>query len=681
MARAFSSIEMIGRLVAFDTTSRESNLALIDFVRDYLDGSRHRQRARLRPRRAARPISSPPSAPADRGGIMLSGHTDVVPVDGQAWDGDPFAVAERDGTPLRPRHVRHEELHRRRAGDGAGLHRREARDADPSRASPMTRRSAASACAASSRRSPGGRCKPRLCIIGEPTSMQPVVAHKGKRSLRCHVHGHESHSALAHAGVNAVEIAADIVAQIRRIARQKRDEGPFDAGFTPPYTTVHTGTHRRRHRAQHRAARMPLRFRDPPSARRRSRGDRSAALQRHADALLPEMHGVSPATGIAFEEYNAIPALATPADSEVVAARAVAHRRQRGRQGRFGTEGGLYQQAGIPTVICGPGSIEQAHRPNELIALDQVRQCEDFLRRLDRSGWRGVLMAAHRIEIAPPDIERLPRRQYRHRLCHHLRQRPAPARMSCVNALTHGNEICGAIALDRLFQSGIRPARGKLTLPSPMSRAYRAFDRANPDAVALSRRGFQPPVGRGDARRPAPQRRARRAPGVLRPLYDSADLLLDIHSMQYATAPLMLIGLAPKTEAFARTRRRARADGARRRPCRRPAPARLRAPSPIPPRRRSRSWSNAASIGSSAPPTWRSTRPGASSPPRACWPTPAATFSPAPAPPQRLIAVTDVGHHRDRRFPLRRRLSRARGDRQGRHGDRPRRRPRHPHAL
>ena len=223
--------------------------------------------------------------------------------------------------------------------------------------------------------------KPRLCIIGEPTLMQPVVAHKGKRSLRCRVAGQESHSALTHLGVNAVEIAADMVAQIRRIARQKRDRGPFDAGFTPPYTTVHTGTIAGGTALNivPRECRFDFEIRHLP-------GDDAdavtAELRAHAASLLPEMQGISPAAGIAFEEWNAIPALSTPVDSEVVSlARALTGANSVGKVS-FGTEGGLYQQAGIPTVICGPGSIEQAHRPDEWIALDQVGQCEAFMRRL-----------------------------------------------------------------------------------------------------------------------------------------------------------------------------------------------------------------------------------------------------------------------------------------------------------
>src|SRR5262249_2306836 len=158
-----------------------------------------------------------------------------------------------------------------------------------------------------------------------------------KRSLRCHVRGHESHSALAHVGVNAVEIAADIVAQIRRIARRKRDEGPYDQTYTPPYTTVHTGLIAggtalnivpRECRFDFEIRHLPG---DDPDAI-------EAELRRHADALLPDMHRVSAATGITFDAYNAIPALATPEDSEVVVlARALTGANSTGKVA-FGTE-------------------------------------------------------------------------------------------------------------------------------------------------------------------------------------------------------------------------------------------------------------------------------------------------------------------------------------------------------
>jgi acetylornithine deacetylase len=379
LPRAISSTEMIRKLVGFDTTSRESNLALIEFVRGYLDdfGIRSELVFDAEKRKANLYATI---GPEDRGGVMLSGHSDVVPVDGQSWTSGPFAVAERDGR-----------LYGRGTSDMksfiavmlAMVPEFIAAEAPVPVHLALTYDEEVGCIGVRGLIARLGHLpvKPRLCIIGEPTLMQPVVAHKGKRSMHCRVAGHESHSALAHLGVNAIEIAAEMVVRVRQIARRKREAGPYDDGFTPPYTTVHTGTIAGGTALNivPRECRFDFEIRHLP-------GDDADAvtdeLRRHAAALLPEMQGVSADTGIAFEEYNAIPALATPAGSEVVAlARALTGANALGKVS-FGTEGGLYQQAGIPTVICGPGSIEQAHRPDEWIALDQVRECETFMRRL-----------------------------------------------------------------------------------------------------------------------------------------------------------------------------------------------------------------------------------------------------------------------------------------------------------
>jgi acetylornithine deacetylase len=223
--------------------------------------------------------------------------------------------------------------------------------------------------------------RPRLCIVGEPTLMQPVIAHKGKISVRCAVRGRESHSALTHLGVNAVEAAAEIIAYLKGMARRRRDHGPFDRQFSPPYTTIHTGT-------VHggtalnivpRDCEFVFEFRTLP-------GDPPEPLleevQRFAAGLLPEMQKVSPDAGISFEILTSTVGLSEAPDSEVAElARALSGANSAGKVS-FGTEAGLFQEAGIPTIVCGPGSIDEAHRPNEFIAIDQVRQCEAFLRRL-----------------------------------------------------------------------------------------------------------------------------------------------------------------------------------------------------------------------------------------------------------------------------------------------------------
>jgi acetylornithine deacetylase len=377
--KSLSPVAMIHKLVGFDTTSRESNLALIEFARDWLDSFGIKSELVFDgPRRKASLFAT--IGPADTAGIMLSGHSDVVPVDGQDWRSEPFKATEKDGR-----------LYARGSSDmksfiavalalvpdftGAKLktpiHLGITYDEE------IGCLGVRPLIAALAKRP----VRPRLCIIGEPTMMQPVIANKGKRSYACRVRGHESHSALAHAGVNAVEAAAEIVAHIKAMARQRRREGPFDRDFMPPYSTIHVGTIHGGTALNivARDCRFEFEIRDLP-------GDDAEAvrteIERFAQGLLPEMQAVSRETAIAFDELNVTPALSTAPDAEITQlAQTLSGANATGKVS-YTTEGGLYQHAGIPTVICGPGSIEQAHRPNEFVALDQVKQCEAFMHRL-----------------------------------------------------------------------------------------------------------------------------------------------------------------------------------------------------------------------------------------------------------------------------------------------------------
>jgi acetylornithine deacetylase len=379
-AAPISSVEMVCRLVGFDTTSRGSNLALIEFVRDYLErlgvaselvfdetGNKANLYATV--------------GPAETGGIMLSGHTDVVPVDGQDWHSDPFNVVARD-----------ERLFGRGTADMKSFIAVVLALLPNIAARPLRTpihlafsydeevgcRGARRLVAAIGRRPD----RPRLCIVGEPTMMQPVTGHKGKRSYRCQVHGFECHSALTHLGVNAIEAAAEMVALLSAMARKKREFGPFDPDFTPSYTTIQTGVIHGGTALNivPKECSFDFEFRllpgDNPEAGIAEL--RSFAEQR----LLPDMRAVRPEAAIAFEELSAFPGLATPDDAEIT--RLVASLTGANGTGKvaFGTEGGLFQQAGIQTIVCGPGSIEQAHKPDEFIDLDQIAQCEKFIGRL-----------------------------------------------------------------------------------------------------------------------------------------------------------------------------------------------------------------------------------------------------------------------------------------------------------
>jgi acetylornithine deacetylase len=377
-----ASRAMIERLIAFDTTSRDSNLALIDYVRDYL--SRHGVVSEIVPSADGRKANLFATI-GDGGsaGIILSGHTDVVPVDGQPWDTEPFTVVERGGLlfgrgtsdmksfvavclalvpdmvaakPCQPIHLAFsydEEV--------GCLGVRRLIDV-------LVKRG----------------LKAQACIVGEPTEMRVVVGHKGKKSWRCTVHGHEAHSSLTHLGVNAVEAAAEVVAKLKSIARRFRDQGPHDPAYEPPYTSVHTGVIRGGTALNI----VPLRCSFDFEIRHLPGDDPNAFFAEIKDfadrQLLPEMRAVQPKTGFEWEELSSIPGLDTAeSDAVVELAKALTGANATGRVA-FGTEAGLFQQAGMPTVVCGPGSIEQAHKPNEFIALDQVAQCEAMLRRLIR---------------------------------------------------------------------------------------------------------------------------------------------------------------------------------------------------------------------------------------------------------------------------------------------------------
>jgi len=374
------SIEMIRKLVGFPTVSRDSNLELINFARDYLAGLGAESRLTFNDERSKANLFAtlgPPGTP----GIVLSGHTDVVPVDGQAWDTDPFNVVEKDGKlygrgtsdmksfiavvlALAPEFARR--------GLKTPLHFAFSYDEEVGCIGVGRLISDLAQCG----------IRPKSCIVGEPTLMRPVIAHKGKRGFRCNVRGFTCHSAYAPAGVNAVEAAAEAVAYLKLMARRHRDQGPYDRGFDVAHTTVHTGVMRggtALNIVPHECT-FDFEFRHLP-------GDDPEALfaefKTYIDTrLVPEMRAVHPDTGFTITPLSALPALDNGPEGEVVGlAQELSGNDDIGKVS-FGTEGSQFQRAGIPTVVCGPGSIEQAHKPNEYVAIEQVAKCEQFMRRL-----------------------------------------------------------------------------------------------------------------------------------------------------------------------------------------------------------------------------------------------------------------------------------------------------------
>lgn len=375
-----STLEFLDRLISFPTVSRDSNLALIEYVRDYLHGLGIE--TLLAPSEDGKKANLWATiGPKDRPGVVLSGHTDVVPVDGQAWSSDPFKLSTRDGV-----------HYGRGTADMKGF---------------------IASCLAVAERASKAKLnvpihfafsydeeigcvgvrrlldllkdapvKPRLCIVGEPTLMQAVTAHKGKLGYRVTAHGLEAHSSLAPIGVNAVYMAADLVQAIRKEQLHIADHGKRDGDYEVPYTTLHVGklTGGDVMNIVPNKATLDFEIRYLPE-------DDGAAISKRIQASAEEIAAtyrpVFAKARFEFAELQNYPGLNTPVDSEAVK---FVHSLTGGNStGKitFGTEGGLFQHVlGTPAVVCGPGNIAVAHKPDEHVSAEQLAQCDAMLARL-----------------------------------------------------------------------------------------------------------------------------------------------------------------------------------------------------------------------------------------------------------------------------------------------------------
>jgi acetylornithine deacetylase len=317
-------------------------------------------------------------------GVILSGHTDCVPVDGQAWSSDPFALVERDG---------------RWYGRGTSDMKTflaVVLAALPSLAAAPLRRPIHLAFSYDEEVGGGGArlliddlvgagVRASHCIVGEPTGMQVVTSHKGIYVFRATARGTEAHSSLAPRAVNAAEFAARLLVALQDLGRTKGAEGPFDPAFDVPHTTVHAGVIHAGTALNIVPSRAEMEFEfrhlpeDDPAAIR----DRIETI---VEQLTAEMTPIYPEAGIALVMRAHLPSLDTEPTTQVVrAVRALTDVDGLGKVA-YGTEAGLFTEVlGVPTVVCGPGSIDQAHRPDEWIDVAQVRACEDFVARLGAS--------------------------------------------------------------------------------------------------------------------------------------------------------------------------------------------------------------------------------------------------------------------------------------------------------
>jgi acetylornithine deacetylase len=377
----YSAKELLARLVAFDTTSHKSNLGIVAFIEDYL--AQHGIRSELVPSEDGQKASLYATVgPAGVAGIGLSGHTDVVPVDGQAWDTDPFTLTERDG-----------KLFGRGTCDMKGFL------ACVLASVPVFK--------AASLKVPihilfsydeeigcigvrpmigelGRRLqRPRAVIVGEPTGMGVVDAHKGPVRWKVTVRGRAAHSSMAPLGVNAVTYAARVIAELERIETRLK-AAPRDTRFDPPYATLQvTGI------AGGTASNIvPVSCQFGFEVRALPGLDIAAieeSVRRFArERCVPEMRKIAPEAGIDIELANMVPPFGADKNSEVVALALGLAQANETFAVSYATEAGLFQDGGAPAVVCGPGSIAQAHTANEWLAIEQLDACMAFMQRVAR---------------------------------------------------------------------------------------------------------------------------------------------------------------------------------------------------------------------------------------------------------------------------------------------------------
>ena len=377
-----TSEQILQQLIGFDTTSYKSNLNLIDYVVELLNkfgissecvfdqgGEKANLYATI--------------GPAQKGGVMLSGHTDVVPVEGQAWTTDPFKLTRREGN-----------LVGRGTADMKGF------IASALAAAPMMTSAQLSTpihLALSYDEEVGclgvrrlidmlqtQEVTPKVAIVGEPSSMQPVIGHKGKTAFSVKVTGKPGHSAYTADAVNAVEYAARLIAFINSLHRQRAQNGPMDQGYRVPHTTLHVGSIKGGTALNIVPESCSFVFEirnipeDPPDSL-------IEEIRSTAQRLEKDMRKVDESAQIELDQNIAYPGLSTDPNHPAVTFVRQLLPPKCGTTGKvsFGTEGGLFSKdLGVPAVVCGPGDIAQAHKPDEFLATAQLAQCDTFMHQL-----------------------------------------------------------------------------------------------------------------------------------------------------------------------------------------------------------------------------------------------------------------------------------------------------------
>jgi acetylornithine deacetylase len=382
MAAAPTARALLEQLVAFDTTSRDSNLHLIRFVESLL-AERGVRSTLIHDATGTKANLFATIGPEVDGGVVLSGHTDVVPVDGQDWSSDPFRAVERDGR-----------LYGRGTSDMKGFiavclallpEMQAAKLARPLHfAFSYDEEVGCLGVDGIVRHIHGLATRPRAVIVGEPTMMRVVNAHKGCCAVDTVVTGLEAHSSATHMGVNSVTYAAELVGYLARLAEEMKTEA-LDDRFDPPYTTVHVGAIRggTARNIIPKETSIAWEYRNLPEVDGRFILERFERFAR--EEVLPRMRAVHPGADIRSTVGAEIRPLMPEKESEAEALVRALTGDNQSYAVSYGTEAGAFQEAGIPTVVCGPGDIAQAHKPDEFVALAQLDACAAFLRKLIRS--------------------------------------------------------------------------------------------------------------------------------------------------------------------------------------------------------------------------------------------------------------------------------------------------------
>ncbi len=378
-----NSQELLGRLIGFDTTSATSNLELIDFIRNLLDDHRISTQLVYNDDRSCANLYAT-IGPVDVGGVLLSGHTDVVPTTGQDWSSDPYRLKSDDqvffgrgscdmkgfiacvlaGLPQMTSQRLQTPIHLAFSYD--------------EEIGCVGAKKLVDAMA-------GFEVKPRLGLIGEPTDMNMVLGHKGKISYRVSVRGQSCHSAYITNGVNAVEYAAELISFIRKMNERVLQRDQVDERYSVPHSTFHVGNIRGGTALNIVPNQCEFEFeiRNLPQYDLDELVDE---IRRYAsDVLLADMKSSFADSEIRFNRMSQYPGLHTdPTSAAIAYIRSINPIDNIGDNVSFGTEAGLFDGIGIDSVVCGPGSIDQAHKPDEFVSREQLQYCDKMIRNLAR---------------------------------------------------------------------------------------------------------------------------------------------------------------------------------------------------------------------------------------------------------------------------------------------------------